>query len=156
MDYLKSDPSINMKRVALMGYSLGGQVSVFAASRSDAFVALINQAGGFLSWNGNPLLQQALVDAAHRLRVPSLNMVAENDATTEAVRQVSEAARANGTAAELIIYPSYTPPDPNSSDAPGHLIFRPAGLHIWERTSLRSYNAIFTSNEHGVSEPGAG
>jgi len=133
LDYLKADPSINMKKIALMGYSLGGQVSVFAASRSDAFVALINQAGGSLSWNGNLLLQQALVNAARKLQIPSLNMVAENDATTEAVRQVREAARAGGSVAELIIYPPYTPPEPYSSNAPGHLIFRPAGLHIWEK-----------------------
>jgi len=143
VNYLKGDPSINMKKVALMGYSLGGQVSVFAASRSDAFVALINQAGGSLGWNGNPLLQQALVDAARKLRIPSLNMVAENDATTEAVRRVSEAARASGTAAELIIYPPYFPPEsmpeiaPSGfSTAPGHWIFRPAGLPIWEKDAL--------------------
>jgi len=132
LDVVKHDPAINMGRLAVMGYSLGGQVAVFAASRSDAFGAVINQAGGSLSWNGNPLLQQALVGAARKIRIPNLGMVAENDATTDAVKRVYEAARAAGSAAELIVYPSFRPPAAFADDgAPGHALFRPEGLPIW-------------------------
>jgi dienelactone hydrolase len=131
VDFLKSDASINVRQLALLGYSLGGQVSLFAASRSNAFVALIDQAGGSLSWNGNPVLQRAMLDAAGKLRIPTLGMVAENDATTEAVKRVYAAARASGSRAELIVYPPFTPSSPSAGTPPGHLIFRPEGIRIW-------------------------
>jgi dienelactone hydrolase len=131
LDVVKGDPSINMKQLAVMGYSLGGQVAVFAASRSDAFAAVINQAGGSLSWNGNPLLQQALVSAARKIRIPSLSMVAENDATTDAVKRVHEVARAAGSAAELIVYPPFKPSAAVAGSAPGHALFQPEGVPIW-------------------------
>jgi dienelactone hydrolase len=136
LDVVKRDPSINMRQLAVMGYSLGGQVAVFAASRSDAFGAVINQAGGSLSWNGNPLLQQALVSAARTIPVPSLGMVAENDATTDAVKRVYEVARAAGSAAELIVYPPFKPSAAVSGSAPGHGCFNLKASQSGGETSL--------------------
>lgn len=143
IEYARTEPSINTKRIAIMGYSLGGQVAVFAASRSRAFVAAIAQASGSLSWDKSPALRKALPEAAGKIGIPILCMVAENDATTAAVQSVYDAARAHGAPAELVIYPPFTPSAPYDAAyaaavraAPGHFIFGPEGMHIWGKDVL--------------------
>jgi hypothetical protein len=59
-----------------------------------------------------------------------LCLVAQNDSTTAAVQSVCDAARAHGAAAELIIYPPFTPKG-SAGPAPGHLLFTPEGFQIW-------------------------
>ncbi len=131
LDYLKTVPGLDPSRIAIMGWSFGGMVSVFAASRSDRFFAVVDQAGGSLTWPRSPAIQSALPDAAKKIRAPILCMVAENDATTESVKRVCEAARKKGTAATLTIYPPFTPPQVPPNVAPGHMIFSAAGLSRW-------------------------
>ena len=133
VEYVKNDPSVDTRRIAIMGYSLGGMVTLSATSRTNTFVAAINPAGGALNWNQYPVLQKALLDAAGKIRVPLLSMVAENDATTAAARGVHGAAQAHGTPAQLIIYPPFTPSLPFPGNAPGHALFTLEGIGIWGR-----------------------
>lgn len=128
--YLRTVPALDTARVAVMGWSFGGIISVLAASRSDRFFAVVNQAGASLTWPRSPALRAALVDAAGRVRVPIICMVAENDETTEAVVKVCEAAQAHGTLTKTIVYPPFTPTR-QSSIAPGHVIFGPEGVTRW-------------------------
>jgi dienelactone hydrolase len=136
LDYIKTLRFVDSRRIALMGWSLGGMVSVFAASRNSSFKALINQAGGSLAWNGNAELRQVLPLSARKVKVPSLCMVAENDATTEAVVTVGDAIRAAGTTEKTIIYPAFTPTNPPTGIAPGHVIFSAQGIQIWQNDLL--------------------
>src|SRR6266699_2754307 len=46
LDYLKTLSFVDYKRIAIMGWSHGGVATILTASRSHAFVALIDQAGG--------------------------------------------------------------------------------------------------------------
>jgi dienelactone hydrolase len=123
-----ADPS----QIAVMGWSFGGIVSVFAASRSALFRVVVDQAGGALSWEGSPLLQAALKEAAGRISVPMLGMVAENDRTTESVKSVVSEAKKHGVAARLIVYPKFQPRDNPGGIAPGHMIFSAQGVSLWE------------------------
>lgn len=143
IEYARTEPSINTKRIAIMGYSLGGMVTVFAASRSGAFVAAIAQASGSLNWDKSPALRKALPEAAGKIAIPILCMVAENDATTAAVQSEYDAARAHRAPAELVIYPPFTPSVPSDPAlaaavraSPGHLIFTPEGMSIWSKDVL--------------------
>jgi dienelactone hydrolase len=122
---------IDFRRVALMGWSHGGVVSLLAASERHDFVALVDQAGGALTWNSSPVLRSRLPDAAARIRIPALCMDAENDATTNAVKSVGEAIRNSGEWERTIIYPPFTPASNPSNIAPGHLIFG-QGIPIWQ------------------------
>ncbi len=130
-DYLKTVPWVDPSRVAIMGWSFGGIVSVFAAGRGDHFFAVVDQAGGALTWSRSRVLQSALPDAARRIRVPILCMAAENDATTASVKAVCEAARSRGSSAMLTIYPPFTPGQPAMNIAPGHLLFSVQGVSLW-------------------------
>jgi len=120
-------------RLALVGYSQGGIVSIRVASQRPDVRALVNQAGGSLTWPRSPELRRRLVEWAKAIKAPTLCMDAENDATTESVKAVCDAARAAGTSTEIKIYPRFTPASNPENIAPGHLMFSPQGVALWRQ-----------------------
>ena len=131
VDFVKALPYADANRIGVMGWSFGGIISVFAASRSSAFRAVVDQAGAALTWDHSPAMQVALKEAAGRIRIPLLGMVAKNDRTTESVKAVVHEAEAHGSTAKLIVYPAFRPQDA-AGVAPGHMIFGREGWKIWE------------------------
>ena len=132
-EFAKTLPYADPSRIAVMGWSFGGIVSVFTASRSPLFRVVVNQAGGALSWDGSPALQSALKEAAGKIRIPLLGMVAENDRTTKSVKVVVDEAKKHGDKGRLIVYPAFKPRENPNGIAPGHMIFSADGIQIWER-----------------------
>jgi len=131
-EFLRTLPDADSSRICVMGWSFGGIVSVLAASRSDLFRAVVDQAGGALSWDSSPPLQSALKEAAGKIHVPLLGMVAENDRTTKSVKVVVDETKKRGGAASLIIYPAFKPHENPNGIAPGHMIFSADGIQLWE------------------------
>lgn len=131
VEFVKTLPYADGNRVGVMGWSFGGIISVFAASRSSAFRAVVDQAGAALTWDHSPAMQAALKEAAGKIRIPLLGMVAKNDRTTESVKAVVHEAEAHGSAARLIVYPPFKPQEA-AGVAPGHMIFGREGWKIWE------------------------
>jgi carboxymethylenebutenolidase len=131
VEFVKTLPYADTTRMGVMGWSFGGIISVFAASRSSAFRAVVDQAGAALTWDGSPAMQKALKEAAAKIQMPLLGMVAENDRTTESVRAVVREAEKHGVATKLIVYPQFKPKDAGGI-APGHMIFGKEGWQIWE------------------------
>jgi dienelactone hydrolase len=131
VEYLRTLPYADSGRIAVMGWSLGGMISVFAASRSTAFRAAIDQAGGSLTWDGHPAIQRALTGAAAKVRIPTLCMVARNDRTTKAVEAVAKEVKGRGAPSKLIVYPNYEEPKAPHAPAPGHLLFAAPGARLW-------------------------
>jgi len=131
LDYLKTQPFIDVRRIGMIGYSLGGQVAVFAASRSDTVRVIVDQAGGSLACDRSAVLQRTLPQTASTIKVPTLCMVAANDATTVAVTSVCDAIKARGGTAETIVYPPFMPSAPAGNTPPGHLLFTAEGIPIW-------------------------
>jgi dienelactone hydrolase len=131
VEFVKALPYADTKRMGVMGWSFGGIVSVFAASRSSAFRVVVDQAGAALTWDRSPEMQRALKAAASKIRIPLLGMVAENDRTTDSVKAVVREAEKQSMTAKLIVYPKFTPRDAGGI-APGHMIFGKEGWRIWE------------------------
>ena len=129
-DYLEKQSFVDPRRVAVMGWSFGGIVTVLVASRRTDFRAAIDQAAGALSWRGSPDLQAALRQAAGQVRVPLLTMVAENDATTAAAKTIDSAVPGT-TPHRLIVYPAFhlrgRPGVPE-----GHMLFSADGIAVWK------------------------
>jgi dienelactone hydrolase len=131
IDAIDADPEIDTSRIAMMGWSFGALVSVFAAARTDRMFAVINQAGGSLNFLRSSPLREALEEAARTLTTPVFCMVAQNDGTVDGARRVHDILSSRGVPAELRVYPPFTPRQPIEGIAPGHLIFGAEGVPIW-------------------------
>jgi dienelactone hydrolase len=140
IDYLGTLPFADTKRMGIMGWSFGGIVTMFAASRSTAFSAAVDQAGGSLSWDTNASLRSALIDAADRSATPTLFMVAKNDRTTSSITTLAAVFEKRKLAHRLVIYEPFTP-QTSGSEAPGHVIFSSQGASIWEKDVVEFLNA---------------
>jgi dienelactone hydrolase len=134
VDHLAKQSFVDKRRIAIMGWSLGGIVTVLTASRRTDVRAAIDQAAGALSWKSSPELQAKLREAAGKVQVPLLTMVAENDATTDAARAIDGAVRET-TPHRLIVYPPFHASAPTGV-AEGHLLFGPDGARIWREDAL--------------------
>ena len=134
IDYLRRQAFVDAKRIAMLGWSFGGILTVITCSRRSDVAAAVDQAAGALSWKGSPELHRVLRDAAAKVRVPLLTMVAANDATTEAARTI-DAAIPVATEHRLIIYPPFRAKDPRGI-AEGHLVFSGEGITIWKDDAL--------------------
>lgn len=121
----------------LIGYSQGGSVSIRVARLRPDVSALVDQAGGSLTWPRSPDLRRALTSWASAIKVPVFCVDAENDATTDAVKSVCDAAHRAGVETRTTIYPAFTPASNPENIAPGHLIFAPGeGVAVWRKDLL--------------------
>lgn len=139
--FAAGQPGVDQARLGIMGWSLGGIVSMFAVSRSKMFRAAVDQAGGVLTWRHSPALQSALADAVRSASCPVLLMDSANDAAPEALPGLSDSMAAGGLAHKLIMYPAFTPSQPAGDIAPGHLLFGPEGLSIWGKDAVGFFDS---------------
>ena len=137
LPYLATLPFIDVKRIAIAGWSFGGIVTMLAIARSSIFKAAIDQAGGALTWQRSVALQKALIRAAQRATAPILFMDAENDATTSAVTTLASTRATLHLPYEIKLYPAFTPKEDPDHIAPGHLIFGRDGVAIWGSDATR-------------------
>jgi dienelactone hydrolase len=132
LDFAATLPGVDRQRSAVVGWSLGGIITIFAVARSAAFRCAIAQAGGALTWNRSPAVRAALTEAARGAQAPLMMMIAENDRSTAPVTVLDAEMTAAGRPHDIRIYPPFTPPrNPVPGMAPGHLIFGVAGARIW-------------------------
>ena len=131
VDYLRGLQYVDAKRIAVMGWSFGGVVSMLAAARRTVFLAAVDQAGGALTWDGNGYMRSALIEAAEKSTTPTLFMVAKNDRTTESVTTLAEVFRKRNVPHKLVVYEPFTPSRPGRA-APGHALFSSQGASLWE------------------------
>jgi dienelactone hydrolase len=139
LEYLRTVEDADLRRTAVMGWSFGGIVTMLAVSRTNAFRAAINQAGGALSWDGSAGIRGALIRAAERTRTPTLLLVAANDRTTASITTLADILAQRGVPHRAIIYDAFTPNRPALS--PGHAIFSAQGAHLWEKDVVEFLNA---------------
>src|SRR5882672_5841246 len=131
IDYLRGLSYVDTKRLAVMGWSFGGVVSMLAAARSTAFLAAVDQAGGALTWDGNRYMRRALTAAAEKSTTPTLFMVARNDRTTASVTTLADVFKKRDVPHKLVIYEPFTPSQGGRA-APGHALFSSQGVGLWE------------------------
>jgi dienelactone hydrolase len=162
VDYLRTLPFADTKRIGIMGHSLGGIVTMFAIGRSTTFAVAINQAGAAGAWNISAEMRSALIAAAEKAKTPALLMVAQNDRTTDSITTLAEIYKKRGVPHRMVIYEPFTPQpavgattvDISFNSAPGHLVFTAQGTHVWERDVLeflaRYLGATSTQAPSGV------
>jgi dienelactone hydrolase len=131
LDFLRTVPSVDTRRAAVMGWSLGGIVTMLTVARTAAFKAGVDQAGGALDWNRSAAVRQALEEAARQAQAPVLLLDAANDATTDAVTRLDRVLAERNWPHEAKIYPPFVPQQRGWLGAPGHAIFGAEGVAIW-------------------------
>ena len=135
VDHLRTLPFIDAQRVAIMGWSFGGIVTMFAASQRATFAAAINQAGGAMTWDGNVEVRHALIAAAEKITTPTQLLVAENDRTTASITTLGEILKKRGVVHQVVIYGPF-PAGSQAAAGAGHQVFSAQGMHVWRRDVL--------------------
>ncbi len=79
IDYLAQHPDIDAERIAVMGSSFGGTVTLWASTKSSQIRCAVDFAGASINWDHTPQLRQAMMDATRRIRCPIFFLQAAND-----------------------------------------------------------------------------
>jgi dienelactone hydrolase len=106
VEYVRSLPYVDRTRVAVAGCSFGGIVSLFAAERGTGIQAVVDFAGGAMSWAQAPELQERMKQAARAAKVPVFFVQAENDFDTAPSLVLSEEMRRTGKPVRVHVFPA--------------------------------------------------
>ena len=90
LSFLKTAPAIDAKRIAIIGHSFGGQVTLLAAERDNAVRAAVTFAAAAGSWERSPELRERLVTAVGKTTVPIMLIQAANDYSTAPSKDLAE------------------------------------------------------------------
>jgi dienelactone hydrolase len=103
--WLRQLPDDDPGRIALVGHSFGGSLTVLMAVREPALgAAVVFSAAGY-SWDRSPELRARLIDAIRRTTVPFFILHAENDYSTNPGRVLDAELARLGKPHRLKIYP---------------------------------------------------
>lgn len=137
--------ALDAKRVVIMGWSFGGIVTTLAAGANPRYAGVMVQAPGALNWDRSAEMRTALTHAASTFRVPVSCTVAENDATTESAQGICAAANAGGARAAFKVYPPFTSGKERPGNPPGHALFGPFGVSVWQKDALEFLASVTRS-----------
>jgi carboxymethylenebutenolidase len=79
LSFLKSQPRVDPNRIAVVGHSFGGQLTLLAAERDSSLRAAVAFAAAAGSWEGSYELRERLLTAVRKTTVPTMLLYAAND-----------------------------------------------------------------------------
>jgi dienelactone hydrolase len=82
LSFLKTTPAIDAKRIAIVGHSFGGQLTLLAAERDNTVRAAVTFAAAAGSWEHSPELRERLGAAADKAMAAIMLIQAANDYST--------------------------------------------------------------------------
>ena len=104
--FLRARSDVDTSRVAVVGFSFGGQLTLLAAERDAGVRAAVVFGVAAGSWDGSPKLRERLLSAVRRTSAPIFFISAANDYSVSAGRALAaEMARA-GRSHALKLYPA--------------------------------------------------
>jgi dienelactone hydrolase len=131
-EWLRRQSFVMPGRVATMGNSFGGIITVLAAERVP-YCAVVDAAGGAQTWS--PELSKRLAASVRQAKGPIFFFQAENDYTLAPTEVLGEQMRQAGKPSVVRVYPAF-----GSSADDGHsLAWRGSG--IWEADVFRFLDA---------------
>jgi dienelactone hydrolase len=77
--WLKQQPLVDTRRLVIAGISYGGIQTVLAAEKELGVRAFVAFSPAAMSWRGNPLLRERLLEAVKHAKAPMFLLQAEND-----------------------------------------------------------------------------
>ena len=79
LSFLKSLPGVDAQRIAVVGHSFGGQLTLLAAERDSTLRAAVTFGAAAGSWEGSSETRDRLLAAVRKITVPVLLLYAAND-----------------------------------------------------------------------------
>jgi carboxymethylenebutenolidase len=115
--WLKQQPGIDPRRIAIAGHSFGGVLTLLAAGDDPSLRAAVAFAAAANSWSRSPELRERLLGAVGATSAAVMLVQAENDYDTEPTRALSSEMERLGKPHLARIYPPVgkTPDDGHSA-----------------------------------------
>jgi carboxymethylenebutenolidase len=89
LSFLKTVPRVDAKRIAVVGHSFGGQLTLLAVERDNTVRAAITFAAAADSWGRSAELRERLLSAVRQTTAPIMLIQADNDYSTAAGHALS-------------------------------------------------------------------
>ena len=124
--YLKKRPDVDLQRMAIIGHSFGGSLTLLVAEHEPCFKVVIVFSEAGYSWNLSPLLRIRLISAVNNIKAPIMIIHAQNDYSTTPGYALDSVMNHLNKPHELKIYSKFG----NSANQAHNLIF--LGTPIWE------------------------
>ena len=126
LKFLKTTPGIDPKRIAIVGHSFGGQLTLLAAERDNAIAAAVTVSAAAGSWGRSPELRERLLTAVDKATAPIMLIQAANDYSTAPSYALADELERRHKPHLLKIYP---PVGKTSEDGHNFLYL---GISQWE------------------------
>jgi dienelactone hydrolase len=104
--FLKTAPVIDSRRIAIVGHSFGGQLTLLAAERDKAVRAVVTFGAAANSWEKSSELRALLLTAIENAAAPSMLIHAANDYDTTAGVALAKHCHDSHKSCILKIYPA--------------------------------------------------
>ncbi|HUL75871.1 MAG TPA: alpha/beta fold hydrolase [Vicinamibacteria bacterium] len=126
LNLLRSLPQVDARRVAAVGHSFGGSLTLLLAERDGGLRASVVFAGAAASWDRCPPLRARLLEAVRRTSVPTLFVYAANDFSVAPAQDMGAQMSRLAKPHDVRIYPAF-----GATSADGHRLVY-LGSSTWE------------------------
>jgi carboxymethylenebutenolidase len=126
LSFLKTVPGIDARRIAAVGHSFGGQLTILAQERDPAVRAVVTFGAAANSWTKSPELQNRLLAAVKAANGPIMLIHAANDYDTAPGRDLASELERRHKRFLLKIYP----PVGKTPDEGHNLLYN--SIPVWE------------------------
>jgi dienelactone hydrolase len=124
--FLRALPEVNAGKIAAIGHSFGGSLTVLLAEREPKLKAVVIFSGTGYSWDRSPPLRERLYAAVARIQAPIFFIHATNDYALNAGKDMDARRAQLGKPHRLKIYPPI-----GQTEDDGHA-FLYLGVSTWE------------------------
>ena len=101
LSFLKTTPAIDAKRIAIVGHSFGGQLTLLASERDNTVRAAVTFAAAAGSWERSLELRERLRAAVEKTMAPIMLIQAANDYSTVPSQELADELRPS---AQIVTY----------------------------------------------------
>jgi dipeptidyl aminopeptidase/acylaminoacyl peptidase len=142
--WLKQQSFVDTNKIVMSGISYGGIQTVLASEKELGVKAYVPFAPAAMSWQGNPLLRERLLQAVKKAKAPMFLLQAQNDYNLGPSELLGGELKRKGAPNRAKLYPPYG--DPNNH-ADGHGGFAVRGSNVWGADVLSFVNELLRQGE---------
>lgn len=103
--FLRARADVDARRIAVVGHSFGGSLTLLLAESDATLRAAVDFAGAATSWDGSPPLRARLLAAVAHTTVPIFVIHAENDYSIAPAKAIGSEMERLGKQHRVTIYP---------------------------------------------------